>query len=427
LRSAMPKKKKKEFSVVDTDEMSRGERIEATIDRINAQLNAGRHKSEWRPFVRRADATLNPFRLRRPTGILSLDLAIAGGWPAGGISQIAGPESAGKNALANLTLAQCQKIHGEDSAIAWCCTEYDLDKLFAQMFGVIVPMSNGEIEIENEARKRSGEPRLTKDQVKQLQRSLGTFIVINTGSSAERLEAAQELVRSNDFQIVVIDSIAALLTDQVEETPLGQFAQQSSEATLVTNFQKKLWGAYGEPRHGDVNWTTILITNQVRDNRNAAAFGRKWTVGGARALKHGKLVDVWMYKGEPIDGKVAYQTTDGDGEEVTKTREKRIGHWRKWEVAKGKAGCHDGVSGSVAYHYDTGFQIDDDLIATARDLGVIVRTGKKTYVLLDESNDVVDTITGKDALLERTHDELWSRTVYELALKRKGVTCIYKR
>jgi RecA/RadA recombinase len=395
------------------------EDINVVLYKINAELNKGVPKKEWISYVSRADETASPFLLRRPTGITSLDLSIAGGFPAGGVSQIAAPEGVGKNALVLQTLAQCQQIYGDDTNIMWCCTEFAIDKPFAHRFGVVMPFSDEDIRLENMARERYGSPELTDKEIAKLQQSLGNFVIIDTGTTAKRLEAVARAVKSNTFQIIVIDSLGAILTEQREAKELGEFAQQSSEAFLITEFQKKLWGALSAPDRGDTNLTTILAINQVRANRNATAFGKKWVVGGAYALKHAKLIDVWLDRGEAIKGK--QKSKEGE-----KGKEVKLGKKVRWQIAKGKAGCHEGDTGTVDYLFDSGWDIEKDLVDIAIETGVIERTGPSKYALIDDDGEVIDEVIGKAALVTLAFNDTWFNAVRDLVLKKEGIKCLYR-
>lgn len=411
------------------EELSRADKVALAVDTINAHLNAGVKKSEWRRYIDVAANTVSPFKLRRPTGILSLDVALGGGFPAGGGCQIAGPDGVGKNALCHQTIAQVQRLYGKDSAIAWVCTEFPLDKPFAQLFGVVVPLSDDEIELENRARRKDGRGKLSKAQIADMQRELGTFMIIETGTSAKRLEAAVGLVETNLFQLIVVDSVAAILTEARDAKQLDEEPQQSSEARLVTEFQKKLWGAY-TPVDGIPNWTTMLVINQVRANRTQFGHAREWKVGGANALKHGKLGDVWLLKGEPIMGSKADDGDDDDDDDDGKKKggKKRIGKQIRWEIAKGKAGFHEGPNGVVDYHFDSGFQVEKNAVDTAISSGVLRRRDGKSpvYDFVDADGEVIESYTGKPALYEAAYDEVWLKAVYDLVLRKEGVSCIYK-
>ena len=408
---------------------SKKSRVEQAIDFVNDHMNEGVTKKDRKRYVTTADETMTPFKMRRRFGICSLDVAIGGGAPAGGPTQIAAPEGVGKNALVWQGIKENQDVYGDDSAVIWLPTEYPIDKPFGHMFGAVCPMSDSEIDIENRARKRDGRSKLSKKQTDKMQRSLGSFLILDEGTTANRFEALVELVKTNVFQIAVVDSIAAILTDQRSDTPLGEFAQQSSEAFLLTEFQKKLWGALGNPHDPDnthqPNWTTLLLINQVRANRNLqkGGFGRKWVVGGAHALKHGKLLDIILTRGKSIEG-TRVIGVDSEGEE--KTKRIRLGKEVSWEIAKAKAGTHEGQRGTVEYHYDSGWQVEKDLVNTALYSGVIERIGNSKYVVVDVDGEIADEVTGKQSLYDRAYDDVWFRTVYDLVMRKEGVSCIYR-
>ena len=175
-----------------------------------------------------------------------------------------------------------------------------LDKQFAHMFGAVVPMSQKEIDMINAARADKGLPKLSSQEVKFRKRKLGEFILVDSGSSAQRLDVCLRLIESNKFQLIVIDSLASLLTDVQGETDLQDEPQQSSEAKLISRFCYKYWGRHGRA-HGEdegANWTTVLATYQVRGNRSTAKYKKAWAVGGAHALRHAKAIDLHMENGD---------------------------------------------------------------------------------------------------------------------------------
>lgn len=406
-------------------EISREKQLWLTLHHINTVLNAETPKSEWKEYVHLAKDRMTPFILRRPTRIIDLDIATGGGFPAGGPIQIAAPDGVGKNALCLQVIATNQAIYGEDSAVAWCCTELAFDKPFAHRFDVAVPMSDMEIALEEQARKERGFPPFTQLEIENRKRQVGTFVVIDYGSTAKRLEAVVELVKSNMFQIIVIDSVAAILTDKREDTPLDEFAQQSSEAFLLTEFQKKLWGAYTPSASGVPNYTTLIEINQARAKRNLKGpFDRKWEVGGAYALKHAKLGDILLTRGEQIKASVADASDPDDLN--PKKKSTIIGKNVKWEIAKGKAGFHEGPKGVIEYHFDTGFQLEKSLVNTAINYGVIVQTKKGWYGLIEDTGEVVEEVRGKNTLYSRAYDGEWFNKVYAMVLRKAEVVCLYK-
>lgn len=381
-----------------------------------------------RPILKRAENASSPFLLRRPTGIASLDVAMGGGWPAGGVSEIAGPPGAGKNALSLQTIKWCQRIYGEDTVVGWITLELaGLDKDHAHKNGVQVAMSMYELKLENMSRKKQGRKPLTKTEITRKQRQVGEFLIGDEGSTAERLQAAVELVQDNRCQIIVIDSLAALVSKAREDTDLDDEPQQSAEARLATEFQKKLWAAYCNPENGDINLTTVLAINQVRANRKKRSpFDSDWVVPGAYAIRHGKLVDVVVKHGQGIfvtpTGK---ETAKGD-----KANEK-IGKQMKWQIAKGKAGCHEGPSGEVPYYFSWGYNVYKDLLVTARALGTLVvktKNKQEKYALLDQEDNVLEEGEGGVEELSEwvsANPEVFE-SIYWLIMRRAGLSCIHK-
>jgi RecA/RadA recombinase len=393
-------------------EMSKKQIAELT-HLINQHLNTGLPKGEQKTdFVISAEKSQTPFILRRPTGIISIDLALKGGWPAGGISEIAGQEGVGKNALCWQTIYEVQKIYGEDSCIGWCWTEYPIDKSFGQLFGAVVPMSDKEIKIENTARKRMGLRKLSPAEIKMRKRSLGEFIIIDKGNTEKRFDALVEMVRSNLFQIIVVDSVAAVLTEVQDSASLEEEPQQSSEARLITRLQQKLWGAYQTPTYGDVNSTTILVINQARANRSTAKYKKAWKVGGAFALRHGKLTALLLERGSEIP------------KDKTKTKE---GNEIKWNLSKGKARCHDGPRGVIKYFYHTGYNLYEDLVHTAKRVGLLTKSGK-LYTLVNNDGEVIEHLEGgTEGIIKRAiMDTKWAEALYKSILTKEGIVCLYR-
>jgi RecA/RadA recombinase len=407
-------------------ELTRQEVIARTLQNINTTLNAETAKSEWKEYVVLAKDVTSPFLLRRPTGLASLDICLGGGFPAGGSIQIGAKDGVGKNALTLQTLAMNQRIYGKESAVAWCPTEVKFDKPFAHMFGVAVPMSTEEVAQYATAREGLGYPPMSKDELKMCKRSVGTFVVIDQGSTAQRLDAVAQLVQSNAFQIIVIDSVAAILTNQRDDTPLDEFAQQSSEAFLLSEWQKKMYGAYNSGSPRDPNYTTTIMINQVRAKRNRKGpFDRDWEIKGAHALRHAKLGDIVLSRGEIL---VSTEKQKEDPEDLTarKKVKHQIGKKVRWEIAKGKAGFHEGPKGMVEYHYDTGFYIEKDLVDTAFGLGLIVQVKQGTYALITPDGEVVEEVRGRKGFYEKAYDIEWFDKVYKMILRKADITCLFK-
>ena len=356
-----------------------------------------------------------------------MDLAMGGGFPAGGVSQIAAPPGVGKNALCNLLISRCQGIYGEEAKVAWIWTEVPYDKQHARLNGVVVASSDYEIDLENHFRVTQGWKKLTDKQIASRKKELGIFVIGQEGGTAEKLQATVELVRENKFQVIILDSIAAVVSESREETDLDDEPQQSAEARLVTEFQKKLWHAYGnsiedEDPTSKINKTTLIVINQVRGNRaKHGSFDREWKVGGAYAIRHGKLVDIILTPSTKI-------WLTPTGKETTKKEKgyKMIGKHIGWILEKGKAGCHEGPSGEIPYYFKYGFNIYNDMINTARAIGILFMKGGK-WTLADENGEVMlegegeqDDLEGKAAV-----DPRFFRLIYQLALRKSEIQCVY--
>lgn len=375
-------------------------------------------KRQKREIVCKAEDVYAPHMLRRPTNIASLDFAIGGGLPCGGTTQIAGIDGAGKNALCYQIIGVSQRIYQEESRIVWCWMETPLDKRHAQLNGTFVPMSDEEIRQENLYLKNSRKPPLTADAIRLKKRIKGQFLVVDQGSSSDRLDAVADLVQSNLFQIVIVDSIASVLSQSRDETDLQYEAQQSSEARLLTEFQKKIWGAYNSPDIGRVNQTVVIVINQVRDNRNRRYPNSPETrVGGPRAIKHAKLLDIELSRGRNI-----YTTKTGKRTYKKEKGYEHIGKDAVWKVTKGKAGCHEGGYGEVNYFYERGFNVFRDLVDACVLRGLItLHEGKQKgewYEIVKPDGEVVEMEGGlmEAEKLVGTEDRLFNFLYHEVLI-----------
>ena len=175
------------------------------------------------------------------TGSLAVDLATGiGGLPAGRIVEIYGPESSGKTSLALSTVAQAQKKGG---IAAFIDAEHALDPDWAQKLGV----------------------------------NLDDLYVSQPSNGEEALEIVDNLVRSNAFDILVVDSVAALVPKSELEGNMGD-AQMGVQARLMSQALRKLTGAISKSK------TTVVFINQIR-LKIGVMFGNPETTTGGQALK----------------------------------------------------------------------------------------------------------------------------------------------
>jgi len=365
--------------------------------------------------IQRAEEVEGRMDLRRPSGIVSLDIACGGGTPAGGLSQIDGKEGVGKNLLMNHYFRANQRIHKEKSNIFMVCLEFNYDKLFARACGVEVAMSAYEVESHQRGLKLSGKALLTKAEEDRLRSQVGHFVILRGSASEKLLEGVVDMIRINSYQVGGIDSWDAMLTAADEEKDLEENAKVADAANIQTRWMRKVQAALspqkicpccgsrplGFERHGagvsyscpDVkvcewkgktpymweNETTILGIRQVRANLNKGGMhAREYKVGGSYALQHGKLLDIQLRPGAPI-----LKSTVKIGKEIN------------WELTKGKAGTHEGKKGMYQYFYAPP-EIDmvADLYNYCASVDVI-KTGPKRGTLLVDHKGLVKGMEGE--------------------------------
>ncbi len=175
------------------------------------------------------------------TGSISLDWALGvGGLPRGRVIEIFGPESSGKTTLALQTIAQAQKLGG---VAAFIDAEHALDAQYAQKLGV---------DLEN-------------------------LLVSQPDNGEQALEITEVLVRSNGVDVVVIDSVAALVPRAEIEGEMGD-AQMGLQARLMSQALRKLTGVVSKSK------TCLIFINQLRE-KIGVMFGNPETTTGGRALK----------------------------------------------------------------------------------------------------------------------------------------------
>ena len=197
-----------------------------------------------------------------PTGALSLDVALGiGGIPRGRIIEIFGPESSGKTTLALHMISEAQKLGGE---AAFIDAEHALDPVYAKHLGV---------DIDN-------------------------LIVSQPDTGEQALEIAEALVRSGALDIIVVDSVAALVPKAEIDGDMGD-SHIGLQARLMSQALRKLAGAINKTK------TVIVFINQLRE-KVGVMFGNPETTPGGRALKFYSSVRLDIRKIENLkqDGEV---------------------------------------------------------------------------------------------------------------------------
>tara|TARA_B100000929_G_C15453011_1_gene401822 strand:- start:28 stop:1173 length:1146 start_codon:yes stop_codon:yes gene_type:complete len=176
-----------------------------------------------------------------PTGNLLIDRALGvGGFPRGRIVEVYGPESSGKTTLTLTAIAQAQKNGG---LAAFVDVEHALDPQYAKKLGV----------------------------------NMDNLLVSQPSSGEEALRIVETLVRSNALDLIVLDSVAALVTKQELDGEIGD-STVGAQARLMSAAMRKLTSIIAKAR------TTCIFTNQIRE-KIGVMFGSPETTPGGRALK----------------------------------------------------------------------------------------------------------------------------------------------
>ena len=195
-----------------------------------------------------------------PTGSISIDYALGiGGMPRGRVVDIFGPESSGKTTLALQVIAEAQKAGG---MAAFVDAEHALDAQYAQKLGV---------DIDN-------------------------LLVSQPDNGEQALEIVEVLIRSGGVDVVVVDSVAALVPKAEIEGEMGD-AQMGLQARLMSQALRKLTGVVSKSK------TTLIFINQLRE-KIGVMFGNPETTTGGRALK--------FYSSVRVDIRRIASIKDGD-------------------------------------------------------------------------------------------------------------------
>ena len=247
-----------------------------------------------------------------PTGSLSLDLALGGGLPQGRIIEIYGPESSGKTTLALHAVAEVQKNGG---VAAFVDAEHALDPDYAKRIGV----------------------------------NLETLLISQPDTGEQALEITETLVRSSAVDIIVVDSVAALVPRAEIEGDMGD-AHVGLQARLMSQALRKLTGVISKSK------TTVVFLNQLR-LKIGVMFGNPETTAGGQALKY--------YASVRMDIRGSEQIKDGDVS---------IGKHVKVKVVKNKVAAPFKVA-EFDIMFNEGISTAGDLIDLAVKHGLIAKSG----------------------------------------------------
>jgi recombination protein RecA len=292
----------------DTDEKqgSRDKAIEAAVSQIEKQFGKGAvMKLGQKEAAIRIPAI--------PTGSIAFDLSLGiGGFPRGRVVEVFGPEATGKTTLALHVIAEAQKQGGQ---AAFIDAEHALDPVYAASVGVDVD----------------------------------DLLISQPDFGEQALEIAEMLVRSNAVDVIVVDSVAALVPKAELEGEMGD-AHMGLQARLMSQALRKLTAIVGRSK------TCFIFVNQIRQ-KIGFFLGSPETTTGGRALK--------FYSSMRIDIRRLATLKEGD---------KVIGNRVKVKIVKNKMAPPFRLS-QFDIIYGEGISKEGDLVDTGLDAGIIEKTG----------------------------------------------------
>jgi recombination protein RecA len=249
-----------------------------------------------------------------PSGSLALDIALGvGGIPRGRIIEVFGMESSGKTTLALHMIAEVQKRGG---TAAFIDAEHALDPTYSRALGV----------------------------------DLDHILISQPNSGEQALEITEQLTRSGAIDIIVIDSVAALVPMAEIEGQMGE-ATVGLQARLMSQAMRKLSGAISQSK------TIVVFTNQMRSKIGTSRFGPSTTTSGGWALKFYASLRLQLWGSGRIE----------DGTE-------RVGHNINVRVVKNKV-APPFKEAMFEVIYGRGIVRSRDLINTGESLGLVTRSG----------------------------------------------------
>jgi len=343
----MAEEKKTKQPVKAEDEKSKI--VEAALEQIKSRFGDGSIMRLGEAKSTKVDAI--------PTGCLSLDIALGvGGVPRGRIIEVFGPEASGKTTLAQHIIAESQKRGG---VVAFVDAEHALDPDYAAKIGV---------------------------NVKEM-------LISQPDTGEQALEIVETLVRSNAIDVVVVDSVAALVPQKEIEGDMGD-SHMGLQARLMSQALRKLTGIVSKSK------TLVIFINQTR-MKIGVFFGNPETTTGGTALK--------FYSSVRIEVRRAAQI---------KQNEKIIGNRVKVNIVKNKVAAPFRTC-EFDIMYNEGISIAGDLLDIGVEYGIIKKNGNSysfDEVKLGVGRENAKRFLRADAKLQ---SQIRKKILEEVELKKK--------
>ena len=301
---AKKSKTKKEVAPVDRM-LNDNDTLKTAVQQIEAQFGQG-------SIMALGNDSKNEIR-GIPTGSLSLDMALGGaGLPCGRIIEVYGPESSGKTTLALHVVAEAQKTGGIAAIVD---AEHAFDPTWAKKLGV----------------------------------SLDTLLVSQPSSGEEAMQIVEMLVKSNAVDVIIVDSVAALVPQKELDGEIGD-SHVGLQARLMSQTMRKLTGAIAKSK------TCTIFINQIRE-KIGVMFGSPETTPGGRALK--------FYSSVRIDIRRIGALKEGD---------LQVGQRVKAKIVKNKVAPPFRIAEFDMMH-NNGISYEGDILDLGKAHGIVQQSG----------------------------------------------------